>query len=63
MANRVWLLYCELNGFSFKVLLRTTEEKLHDYIKTELPQCKSYVGAGEKEIEAAIVLKLPIYCY
>jgi len=63
MEKRVWTLTCDLNGFKFKVYLRTLETSLHDYIKTELPQCTSYVGSSDKEIELASKLGLPIYCY
>ena len=63
MTNRVWILNCKVNGFSFKVFLRTIESKLRDYIETELPSCISYSGATPKEVEAASLLNLPIYCY
>ena len=62
--KRVWILTCSLNGFTFKILLRTLETKIFDYIYSELPRALvSYSGAGEKEIAAAVILGMPIYCY
>ena len=64
MNQRVWILTCSLNGFTFKILLRTLETKIFDYMHSELPRALvSYSGASEKEIEAAAFLKIPIYCY
>lgn len=63
MYTRVWTVKCSENGFSYVVFVRTTEEKLRDYMKTELPNAVSYCGASEKEISAAKILGLPVYCY
>ena len=63
MENRVWVVSGINNGFVWKVLIRTTEEKLHGYIETELPTATKYTGATEKEISAAQLLGMPIYCY
>lgn len=63
MENRVWIITCENRGFTYKILLNTTEERLHDYMKTELPEAKSYSGASDAEVEAARTLRMPIYLY
>lgn len=63
MTNMVWLVSGMKNGFVWKVLIRTTEEKLHKYMETELPTATSYTGATEKEVNAANLLGMPIYCY
>lgn len=61
--KRDWMITCERCGFTYKIFVNCTEERLHDYIETELPQAKSYTGATDAEIEAARVLHLPIYLY
>ena len=64
MEKRVWVISCTKNGFTFKILLRTLEESIREYMHTELTGLMtSYSGATEKEIEAGIILGLPIYCY
>lgn len=63
MYQRVWLVTCERNGFTYKILVDATEKRLIEYMKTELPDSKRYVGATEKEIEAARDLRMPIYLY
>lgn len=63
MYERVWKVKCSRNGFAYCVMVRTTEEKLQGYMKTELPEAVSYIGATEAEELAAKVLGLPIYCY
>lgn len=63
MYERVWRVKCSRNGFTYCVMIRTTEEKLWGYMETELPEAVSYCGATEAEEQAAKVLGLPIYCY
>ena len=63
MTERVWAVKIEINGFASKVLVRATEERLREYIDSELECWKSYCGASDKEVEAAKILGLPIYCY
>lgn len=63
MYERVWKVKCSRNGFTYCVMVRTTEEKLQGYMETELPEVVSYSGATEGEELAAKVLGLPIYCY
>ena len=63
MYERVWNIKCSRNGFTYYIMVRTTEEKLRRYMETELPEAISYCGASEEEELAAKVLKLPIYCY
>ena len=63
MYERVWKVKCSSNGFTYCVLVRTTEEKLRGYMETELPEAVSYSGATEAEELAAKVLGLPVYCY
>lgn len=63
MYERVWKVKCSRNGFTYCVMVRTTEEKLQGYMKTELPEAVSYIGATEAEELAAKVLGLPVYCY
>lgn len=63
MYERVWKVKCSRNGFTYCVMVRTTEEKLRGYMETELPEAVSYRGATEGEELAAKVLGLPIYCY
>ena len=61
--KRNWMVTCEHFGFRYVVFVNSTEERLHDYMKTELPDAKNYTGATEQEIEAARTLHLPIYLY
>lgn len=63
MYERVWKIKCARNGFTYCIMIRTTEEKLRGYMETELPEATSYRGATEEEGQAAKVLGLPIYCY
>lgn len=63
MYERVWKVKCSRNGFTYCVMVRTTEEKLRGYMETELPEAVSYRGATEEEEQAAKVLGLPVYCY
>lgn len=63
MYERIWKVKCSRNGFTYCILIRTTEERLQKYMLTELPEAVSYSGATEAEELAAKVLKLPIYCY
>lgn len=63
MYERVWSVKCSRNGFTYCVMVRTTEEKLRGYMETELPEAVSYSGATEAEELAAKVLSLPIYRY
>ena len=63
MYERIWNVKCVKAGFTYRIFIRTTEEKLQGYIETELPDAVSYSGATEAEELAAKVLKLPIYCY
>lgn len=63
MYERVWNIKCSRNGFTYYIMVRTTEEKLRRYMETELPEAISYCEASEEEELAAKVLKLPIYCY
>lgn len=63
MYERVWKVKCSRNDFTYCVMVRTTEEKLQGYMKTELPEAVSYIGATETEELAAMVFGLPIYCY
>lgn len=63
MYERVWKVKCSRNGFTYCVMVRTTEEKLRGYMETELPEVVSYSGATEAEELAAKVLGLPVYCY
>lgn len=63
MYERVWKIKCARNGFTYCIMIRTTEEKLRRWMETELPEAVSYIGASEEEEQAAKVLGLPIYCY
>ena len=63
MYERVWKVKCSRNGFTYCVMVRTTEEKLRGWMETELPEAVSYSGATEAEELAAKVLGLPVYCY
>ena len=63
MYERVWKVKCSHNGFTYCVMLRTTEQKLQGYMKTELPEAVSYIMATEAEELAAMILGLPIYFY
>lgn len=64
MYERVWKIKCARNGFTYCIMIRTTEEKLRRWMETELPGAVSYRGASEEEEEqAAKVLGLSIYCY
>lgn len=63
MYERIWGVKCYRNGFTYYVMVRTTEEKLRGYMETELPETVSYSGATEGEELAAKVLGLPVYCY
>lgn len=63
MYERIWKVKCSRNGFTYCVLVRTTEKKLRGYMETELPEAVSYSGATEAEELAAKVLGLPVYCY
>lgn len=63
MYNRVWMVTCERFGFTYKVFVNTTEERLRDYMETELPEAVKYTGATDAEVEAARLLKMPIYLY
>lgn len=61
--KRNWMVTCERNGFRYKIFVNATEERLQKYISTELPEATRYTGATDNEIEAARLLKLPIYLY
>lgn len=63
MYNRVWMVNCNRNGFKYVILVETTEDRLHGYIKTELPDATSYSGASEAEVKSAKTLGMPIYLY
>lgn len=63
MMKRNWMVTCERNGFRYKIFVNATEERLQKYMNTELPEATSYTGATDNEIEAARLLKLPIYLY
>lgn len=63
MYERIWKIKCSRNGFTYCIMVRTTEEKLRGYMKTEVPEAVSYSGATGEEELAARVLKLPIYYY
>lgn len=63
MAKRTWIVICERNGFRFDIFVNATEERLRDYMETEIPEAVAYTGATEQEIEAARLLKLPVYLY
>lgn len=63
MYERVWMVMIEVNHFSSKIFVRATEERLRKYIDSELPDWKGYRGATDEEVEAAKLLRLPIYCY
>ena len=61
--KRTWIIKCERNGFRYTVFVNATEERLHKYLETELPEAKSYTGATEQDLEAARTLHLPVYLY
>ena len=61
--KRNWKSTCHDFGFKFVIFVNTTEERLHDYIETEIPAATSYTGATDQEIEAARTLQLPVYLY
>ena len=61
--KRNWIITCEKYGFTYKVFVNATEERLNKYMETELPDAKRYSGATDQEVEAARVLHLPIYLY
>lgn len=61
--KRNWMIKCSRNGFSYVVIVNTSEERLQGYMATELPEAVSYTGATDAEVEAARVLHLPIYLY
>ena len=61
--KRTWIIKCERNGFRYTVFVNSTEERLHKYLESELPEAKSYTGATEQELEAARILHLPVYLY
>lgn len=58
-----WIVTCERHGFRYVVLVNSTEERLREYMETELPEAISYTGATDAEVEAARLLRLPIYLY
>lgn len=58
-----WMITCERHGFTYKIFVDSTEERLLSYIETELPEAKNYTGATDAEIEAARTLHIPIYLY
>lgn len=58
-----WIVNCERHGFRYVVLVNATEERLHKYLETELPEATSYSGATDREVEAARALHLPVYLY
>lgn len=61
--KRNWMVTCERHGFRYVVIVNCTEERLGGYMETELPEAISYTGATDSEVEAARVLRLPIYLY
>lgn len=61
MYTRAWLITVKKNGFTFKVLVSGTEQDMRNYIDSELPDWKNYVGASENDIKAAQMLDMPIY--
>ena len=61
--KRNWVITCERYGFRYTIFVNATEERLHKYMETELPEARCYSGATDQEIEAARILHLPIYLY
>lgn len=61
--KKVWLVKVSRNGFLVCVFVRATEERLHDFIESELPHAVSYTGASDSELESGLKLGLPVYCY
>lgn len=60
---RNWMITCERNGFRYKIFVNATEDRLHEYVESEIPEAVKYSGATDKDIESARQLGLPIYLY
>ena len=58
-----WMVTCERYGFRYTIFVNATEDRLRKYMESELPEAVSYTGATDKEVEAARLLKLPVYLY
>lgn len=58
-----WIVTCERHGFRYVVLVNSNEDRLRKYMETELPEAISYTAATDAEVEAARMLRLPIYLY
>ena len=41
--KRNWMIKCSRNGFSYVVIVNTTEERLQGYMATELPEAEATV--------------------
>ena len=61
--RRVWIVTCMKAGFTYKILVETTENGLWQYMESELPEAVKYSGATAEEVAAAKLLKMPIYLY
>ena len=61
--KRNWMVTCERYGFRYVVFVNCTEDRLRGYMETELPEAIRYTGATDAEVEAARLLRLPIYLY
>ena len=62
-SKRTWIINCSRYGFKYVIFVNSTEDRLHKYMETELPEATCYSGATDAEIEAARKLGLPIYLY
>ena len=61
--KRNWMITCQRFGFTYKIFVNATEERLQKYMETEIPEAVKYTGATEKEVDAARLLGLPVYLY
>ena len=58
-----WMITCQRFGFTYKIFVNATEERLRKYMETEIPEAVKYTGATDKEVDAARLLGLPVYLY
>lgn len=59
----MWKVKALVNGFEVMVMVKATcrDDKLIEYLNTELPGWVSYSGATRKEEEAAVALGMKVY--
>ena len=57
----IWRVEYEYRGFKQLILVRGTENEMRAYMDSEMGYVGRYSACSDREIDAAKVLKLPVY--